>query len=236
MGQSDFRDGFIITTENDTIYGLVDSKTNARNYESCLFIDESEIREFSPTQINGYGFSNDKLYKSGVKEQVFVEVLVLGSISLYRYNETFLAKKDGEILELTSENIEKVVNGRREIKRSNKWKGLLNYLIADCLSKPAEVTSRLDFSEKSITKTIVKYNSCTGSDFIEIKADQPWTKINAGISTSMSISNISMADELVANNDVSKSLKTVIPMGSVTSTLSRASFRGVPPGRKIFIL
>ena len=87
LGQSDFREGFIITPKNDTIYGSIDYPSNARGYDLCLYKDESGIKEFSPDQINGYGFSNDKFFQSDIIDNSFVEALVLGHANLYKINE-----------------------------------------------------------------------------------------------------------------------------------------------------
>ena len=38
FGQNNFRGGFIITLENDTIQGQVDYRSNSKNYESSIFL------------------------------------------------------------------------------------------------------------------------------------------------------------------------------------------------------
>ncbi len=81
FGQNDFRSGFIITLENDSIQGQVDYRSNSQNYKSCIFKGEQGELEYFPNQIVGFGYTNDKFFSSQIIEGSFVEVLVDGDIS-----------------------------------------------------------------------------------------------------------------------------------------------------------
>jgi hypothetical protein len=61
--QSDFRNGYVITNSNDTLFGLADYKENRSNAKKCIFIKEgsSEKVEYSPNDINAYRFLDGKL-------------------------------------------------------------------------------------------------------------------------------------------------------------------------------
>ena len=76
FAQSDFRDGLIITLDQDTIHGLVDYQSNVKNYKHCRFKRDGVIKEYSPNQITGFGYLNDKFFTSKILKGLFVEVLV----------------------------------------------------------------------------------------------------------------------------------------------------------------
>ena len=86
--------GYVITNDNDTVYGTIDYLTDARNVKACLFKEEGEngYKSLSPTDIKGYRLADDGIYyvsrmfKGGEKpEMLFAEYLLQGGVSLYRY-------------------------------------------------------------------------------------------------------------------------------------------------------
>lgn len=86
--------GYIITNDNDTVYGTIDYLTDARNVKACLFQKngEQEYRSLSPSDIKGYRLAGDgiyyvsRLFTGGEKqERLFAEFLLQGGVSLYRY-------------------------------------------------------------------------------------------------------------------------------------------------------
>lgn len=86
--------GYIITNDNDTVYGTIDYLTDGRNVKACLFQKdgEQEFRSLSPSDIKGYRLAGDgiyyvsRLFTCGEKpEQLFAEFLLQGGVSLYRY-------------------------------------------------------------------------------------------------------------------------------------------------------
>ena len=89
--QSDFRNAYVITNENDTIKGFIDYKGNNSNARKCLFRkkEDGEILEFSPEQIKSYRFLNGKYYVSksiqnkDKIESKFLEYLIDGIVDIY---------------------------------------------------------------------------------------------------------------------------------------------------------
>ena len=208
LGQSDFREGFIITPKNDTIYGSIDYPSNARGYDLCLYKDESGIKEFSPDQINGYGFSNDKFFQSDIIDNSFVEALVLGHANLYKINESFYVNKGDEIILLESKN------------NDIKWKRLVAYLISDCLQSPNSLASDLNFNQRDITNIIIEYNKCQGSDFIVFNTSKPWTQIKFGLIASLTKSSIKMKDGLGTYPFLTDSYNSLFPTFGLLAVLS----------------
>ena len=94
MAQVNPQKGYIITNENDTIYGTIDYLTDARNVQACLFQKkgETEYKSLSPSDIKGYRLADDgiyyvsRLFTGGEKPKLlFAEFLLQGGVSLYRY-------------------------------------------------------------------------------------------------------------------------------------------------------
>jgi len=219
-GQADFRSGFIITLENDTIKGQVDYRSNSKNYESCIFKGEQGETEYYSNQILGFGYSNDKFFSSQIVEGSFVEVLVIGKISLYRSRDKYHVKKDTEFFDLES-NIEKVeIDGRIVIRENNRWRGITSYLISDCLENSNKLISNIKLDEKSLTRLIVKYNKCSGKEFIEIKVSKPWTKFEFGATVGVSRSEIKTSNESLSFSYLDDSYGSVDPSIGVLIAIS----------------
>ena len=84
------KEGFIITNLNDTVYGMVDYRTNDKNAQQCTFKADgaSEYVTYAPGQIAGYRFKESgKFYVSRNFDEdgeFFAEYLVNGILNLYR--------------------------------------------------------------------------------------------------------------------------------------------------------
>ncbi|MBO4663939.1 MAG: hypothetical protein J5663_05955 [Bacteroidaceae bacterium] len=85
--------GFVITNDNDTIYGMIDFRTDDINAQQCYFKSDNtdEYKYYYPGQIVGYRFMrNGKLYVSkeleydGLMHQLFAEYMVKGMLNVYR--------------------------------------------------------------------------------------------------------------------------------------------------------
>ena len=96
--QTDFRQVYIITNTGEKIEGLINYREGVRSYNYCDFkrSDEQTIVSYIPNQIRGYGFENDKYYESkeilsdnSSPKTLFIEVLVKGNATLYKYKSQF---------------------------------------------------------------------------------------------------------------------------------------------------
>ena len=104
------KEGFIITNQKDTIYGMIEYRTNPINAEQCVFKanDASEYVTYTPGQILGYRFKESgKFYvskKFDNKEEFFAEFLVDGIMNLYRREKGFrkiyyLENEEGKVVQ-----------------------------------------------------------------------------------------------------------------------------------------
>jgi hypothetical protein len=194
-GQSDFRYGFIITLGSDTVKGQLDFRSNAKNYVSCLFRDNQGAREYYPNQIKAFGYENDKFFSAGVVDNAFVEVLVAGDISLYKYKEHFLIRKGDQLHTLIPKKEVTDDNGQSSKVNDNRWRGLIIWMINDCLQNPSKYTDRLDIREQNLTELVTRYNRCRGNQFIENKVSKPWTKFESGIAAGATLTRLRVNDK-----------------------------------------
>lgn len=218
--QTDFREAFIINNDGDTLTGFVDYREGSKNFKECEFkkSKDAEPISFSPDQIKGYRFINDKYFESNeiqtdkeTEENVFLEVLVKGKVSLYKYSTKFYISKDTLFYQLKNEQKEVVIEGKRVVGNSNKHVGILSYMLSDCVGVQSNIES-IRINEKELTKLVEKYNTCSGEPTITFKEKKPWLRINTGIVTGVGLSTIKFssvipgAEYLASNFDKDYSL------------------------------
>jgi len=191
--QGDFRNGFIITNERDTIYGQVKYRGNTQNFNSCIFKKDSAIIEYSAEQLKGFGYENDKAFTSEVLKGSFVEVLVTGDLNLFKSKSGFLIKKGREKNDKLENNESEAIV---ELKNDNRWRGTLNYLINDCFPNGIEKLKRINFNEENLAGLVIQYNKCKQPDFIDLNKSKPWTKINWGVSIGLVRSSLHKKSDL----------------------------------------
>lgn len=174
--QTDFRSGFIITNNNDTIHGLIDYKGNKANARKCIFTSDinSKKQVFTPEEIKSYRFTNSKYYISkyvkieNKEKQLFLEYLIKGIVSIYYYRdkhgEHYLAgDESGDIHELKNEKKEIVKNNISYLKPSKKYIGILKYLFNESPSiSNRALNTRLN--RKSLIKLAHDYHDEVCSD------------------------------------------------------------------------
>lgn len=110
--QSDFRPGFVVTLQGDTINGLINFRGDKGNTKSCIFKNEVNSKKvtYTPGQIKSYQFFEGKCYVSGVymnfevKEPIFLEYLIKGSVNIFYYQDDvkdhYFVVKDTTMIEL----------------------------------------------------------------------------------------------------------------------------------------
>ena len=210
-GQTMFRQGYVITNENDTIHGFIDFRGDVRNAKKCDFktSQNSEVKEYTPFSIKGYRFNNGKYYisrriKSGETEiEIFLEFLVRGISNLYYYADNmnfhyFIEKSDGQLIELTNEQKKVTVDGTDYIHETKSYIGLLRYAFGDCPQIfPAINQAKLE--DKSLIEITKKYHEikCDGQKCIIYEKQLPVIKVTFGTYVSMNSSFLKILDNPV---------------------------------------
>ncbi|MBC8005833.1 MAG: hypothetical protein H7X84_10195 [Verrucomicrobia bacterium] len=118
MGQDNFKKGYIITLDNDTIYGKINDAGGLKNSRLCTFRPQKKLRvkEYRPGELKGYRMFNDKYYVSKEvsnrfkTKNVFLEVLIEGPVNLYQNRRSsnkgfYIQKKDSDMVALQYEEL-----------------------------------------------------------------------------------------------------------------------------------
>ncbi len=88
--------GYVITNDNDTLWGTIDYLTGKENAEACHFQKDGETtyRIYRPGEIQGYRLHEGGVYYvtrtlpiDSVETLTFAEFILQGGISLYRYED-----------------------------------------------------------------------------------------------------------------------------------------------------
>lgn len=190
LGQNDFKPGFIITLENDTLTGQLQDRSNIRNYQSCLFRSGQAEIEYFPDQLRAFGYQDGKYFSSEIIGGTFVEVLVRGVLNLYRFDEKYYLQKGNEFFAIRADKVIKKIDGELGVKEDNTWRGIIAYLIGDCIANPTERVARLVRREKILTRLVISYHKCRGSDYTVFKENIPWTEMYIGITGGITRSQI----------------------------------------------
>lgn len=185
QAQSNYKKGYIITNEKDTIYGLIDFRTDRINQESCKFKLSPDDKEtiYSPNDIMGYRFTNEGKYYvahdieiEGIAKRVFLEFMVQGVMNLYSYHGKqqyfFFEDADGKMSMITK-NPDKIEDTR--LIKDTKYKGALIYLFKDYDSMKSSA-ERAEFNQKSMIDIAKKYHNevcTTGEECIVFENTNP---------------------------------------------------------------
>jgi len=214
--QGDFRSGFIIKNNNDSITGLVRYRKASSSYDFCFFKETkgSPEQKLAPDDLKAYGYIDDRRYETktlklkGGGKKVFAEVLVKGKASLYLNEITFYFEKDS-LVELPI-NKRIVVEGEdwNYTRESKKYVGILNLQIADCNLN----ANKVNYSQRDLTNLVQKYNQCKGSKGVAYKKNLPWAKLYPQLFAGFSASNLKVDSYA---SDVFKTSNTIIEGGSV---------------------
>jgi hypothetical protein len=186
------KDGFIITPQNDTLFGKIEFRDLTQSRKECIFTGDNGTIVYTPSQIKGYGYTGDRFYTSQVLTDTFLQVLVSGELSLYKGgSEYYLEKKGNNLLKLEYELKKDTIDGKAYESQKMAWKGYVNILIFDCI-KDQEVIKNLSLNERDLTRLTLDYNKCRGAQYTDYLAKKPWTKMELGVVAGLSHSSINI--------------------------------------------
>lgn len=218
FGQVNYKSGYIITNNNDTIYGLINLRSNYRNNRACDFkkTENDSPEQLLPTDIKAYKIDDRKFYVSktislkDTSNVVFLEFLLNGIVNLFYYkdvvDEYFFIEKDNKLYELS--NNKKIITNSytHYLKYSNQYIGALSYLFQDSPEISGDI-KKTRFSYKSLLDITKEYhnNVCNEYECIDYTKS---TKRNIYIEPNISLINSWMG--LKTSNDLSGNSKLAI--------------------------
>lgn len=169
--QTDFQDGYIITSDFDTIYGKIDNRNYNYNAHYCDFkkINSDSIITYFPDQLFGYRFNNGKYYlsKEFQNNKIFMEFLINGNLDIYFYqdkqnkNHYYASKDTIRLQELKYEKGIKYIDGRDRFYESKEYVGILNFFTYDCPEIKNEIPKLNEPNHKNLIEFAKNYHSLT---------------------------------------------------------------------------
>jgi hypothetical protein len=204
LSQVDFRKGYIITNQNDTVYGLIDYRGEMKNSKQCSFIKEGEsiVNVYKPFDIKAYRFINSKYYLSKaipIDNQVnfvFAEFLIDGVVDLFHYNELdkdyfFLETIDKKLIELTNNEVEVNIDSKLYTKKTNSYIGQLRATFKDSWIVQNEL-GKTAFTPKALIHIAKLYHEdiCPGEKCIIYQKNYPINTARFGLYLGTSPINI----------------------------------------------
>ena len=142
ISQEGFKEGYVLLTRQDTLYGLIENNSGFKNSTACNFrksIDDT-VRLFSPDEIYGYYFNEGKYYvsKEYENQRFFYEFLVEGRLSVFLKqdkdlgNHYFIERDSLPFRELTYKSDVTVDDdGIQRVSASKTHNLLLSYYTSD---------------------------------------------------------------------------------------------------------
>ena len=188
--QTDFRAGYVIKLDGDTLYGELDYRSNSSMSKVCTFRKSKgdTIKHYYPNDILAYRFNNSKYYISKELDgnKVFLEFLVNSRICFYYMADDFLAdhyyfEKDSvPLIELPYAEIIKNDNNREYLYKTNKHNGILTYYLQEAKGLESEIKLIKKPDHKNLIALAQNYNKvvCEGEKCIVYEKKLPPFKID----------------------------------------------------------
>lgn len=216
FSQKNYLSGFIISSDNDTVYGYVDY----RNWESnpgIVFFKktlEDDKQGYSPVDIKEFGVLDEK-YMSAVietelssdktndlsydaelnivKDTGFLQTLVKGEKSLYLYRsklgkEQYYIGRDSSYDLLVYKKYLKDQEGKSVIVENRRYIGQLILYLKDC-STIQQKLQNTTYQQNSLEKLFLSYYDCTHSEF-EFHKKTEKVNLEFGVLAGMSLTSL----------------------------------------------
>ncbi|WP_035565641.1 porin family protein [Hymenobacter sp. IS2118] len=188
LAQSDFRPGYVVRPEGDTLRGLVDYQSAQRSAVGCRFRTDAAqaVQEFVPGTALGYGFVGASRYEARLTplaevaapslpaQLQFVEIIVHGPISLYarrdlqRHDHYYIrgagATSSTEPLQELRRLNETIINakGQKFERYNNEYVAVLAQAFKSCPQEQLRV-NQVQFGLRFFVDAVTRYNACVNT-------------------------------------------------------------------------
>ena len=174
IGQNDFRNGYIITQNHDSIFGKINNRNYYDNSQFCdIKVNSSDsLIRYYPHNLFGYRFIDGKYYitKEINSQKVFMEYLIKGKLDIYFYqnekgvNKYYVSKDSLPLSELKYSSEVKDVNGIQMLSESKPFIQVLTYYTSDCPSLREDIPKLSKPDHRNLIKLSKEYQSLTCKD------------------------------------------------------------------------
>lgn len=166
--QHGFQEGFLLSHRLDTTRGLIRFSGEAEVPKPCLFKSSKKdaVQEIFPGTVHGFCTDKGAYYYSrsiGRSHDVFLEVLVKGYVSLFKFGGMFFIEKgDSAFFELSDEREVMVVEGQQQLQKSYNYARMLALVMSDCPEVSKKISST-PLKDRPLVSLVTAYNRCKGS-------------------------------------------------------------------------
>lgn len=207
-GQINFKKGWVITLQNDTLYGRINDRGGYANAKLCVFHQKKgPTFRYTPQDIKAYRVLKDKYYVArkvyvrGQYRYFFIDVLLKGDVSLYHNWKNkdlayYIETKDKDMVGLINEEVMlrykpqgnvAVVYSPTYILSNKIFRDTLRSFFSDSKNVQSQINT-VEYDPKSLTRITKAYihDICKGTNCInyerDLRAYSPRFGIYAGIS------------------------------------------------------
>jgi hypothetical protein len=193
FAQRDYKPGFVVTNQGDTINGDIDDEGGIYNSENCYFksATDSLHKNFKPGEIKAYRFTNGKYFVSRrvvldkQEKKVFLEFLVDGKADLYYLApKLFFIEKNGEKMQVlqSTEKIFMRNSGDLYSRELKEYKGIMCAYLKDCPELYYKI-SNSPFEQSNLIVITAEYNKriCPDEECIIYSKKPPKYNTKLGI-------------------------------------------------------
>lgn len=199
--QTDFRQGYIIKTMGDTIYGFIDYRSDLLMGTLCRFKDNNNtIIEYSPYDISAFRFIDNKYFVSREinNRSVFLEFLIKGKVNIYYLRDDdgdhYYIDKEGEkLLEIPYEEGIRYVDQGQRYYISKTHIGILNYYMQEAPQFKTRIQSMRKPEHINLIKLAKDYHNavCKDEECTIFEKKHPFLKINIeGVAGTVNFENV----------------------------------------------
>jgi hypothetical protein len=185
--QTDFRPGYIIKTNGDTIIGEIDYRGDLLMSSICkVRTAENAVSEYSPNDIIAYRYTDGKYYISRVLDDknVFLEYLINGKVNIYYMRDVagdhyYVDKKYMKLTELPFEEGIKHLDNKRVYYETTRHIGLLSLYMQDAPKIQAQIKSIRKPDHQNLIKLAEDYHNlvCQNEECIIYEKSAPLIQI-----------------------------------------------------------
>ncbi len=170
--QSDFRPGFIINNDNDTVYGSVDYRGDELMGILCRFrTDGKNITDYYPGDIEAYGFVEGKFYVARLlsTKKAFVECLISGRVDIFYFRDEtgdhyYIEKTGMPLAEIPYKEETRYVNSTPYQYQSKTHIGLLSLYMQDAPNFQSEIASIGKPEHRNLIRLAEDYHKAVSKD------------------------------------------------------------------------
>jgi len=159
FSQQDFKPAYVITRQNDTLFGKIDNQSILLLSKSCIFLSGEGIRtKYTPDDIRAFRFIDGSFFiaKDIADEKLFLEFLVKGKINLYYYYDG----TDRYFIEKENEPLAEIGGG----KTYTKHFGTLNYYTQDAPNLRKKINEIEELNHNNMIALVQDYHNMVCDD------------------------------------------------------------------------